>query len=222
MSGTSLDGLDIALCDITGHGPQTELNLRHFKTCPYPAEVSDKLRPVVSADQVSLRSVCLLHAWLGRYHADLIMEALREWQVEPGQVSCIASHGQTIYHAPRIQHREKGMPNATLQIGDGDHIARRTGILTLSDFRQKHVAVGGEGAPLASPVDRMLFTDENEPRILLNIGGIANFSFLPVPDSDHSYVTTDTGPGNTLLNTACQRLFEREYDQDGTIAAGGT
>jgi anhydro-N-acetylmuramic acid kinase len=112
------------------------------------------------------------------------------------------------------------MPNSTLQIGDGDHLARKTGILTLSDFRQKHIAAGGEGAPLAGLVDRLLFTHESNDRILLNIGGIANFTLLPGGDRDQ-WMTTDTGPGNTLINAAMQKYFDRPYDQDGEVAATG-
>ncbi len=114
------------------------------------------------------------------------------------------------------------MPNTTLQIGDGDHIARKTGIITISDFRQKHTAAGGEGAPMVSLVDRLLFTDPAEHRFLLNIGGIANFSFLPASQSDAEYVTTDTGPGNTLINAVVRKHFDKDFDKDGQIAASGT
>ncbi len=113
------------------------------------------------------------------------------------------------------------MPNATLQIGDGDHIALRTGILAISDFRQKHTAAGGEGAPMAAFVDKLLFNSETQDRVLLNIGGIANFTFLPKEETELQSLTTDTGPGNTLINRAAQRYFNKPYDKDGEIAKRG-
>lgn len=222
MSGTSLDGLDIALCNISGTGRQTVLQLQAFKTVSYPDEVSEKLRQIVSIEEVSLQQVCLLNSWLGDYHADLILETLVKWEIEPNTVDCIASHGQSIYHAPFSRHRQKQMPNATLQIGDGDHIARQTGILTLSDFRQKHTAAGGEGAPMVALIDEMLYGNADRSRLLLNIGGIANFSYLPSGDANQEALTTDTGPGNTLIDSAMQHLFDKAFDENGAVAAGGT
>ncbi len=220
MSGTSLDGLDIALCEIGGSGRDTTLSLLKFTTIPYPKEAAHKLAAISSVGTVSLEKVCLANAWLGTYHADLILDTLRRWNIEPDEVDCIASHGQTIFHAPASQHGLADMPNSTLQIGDGDHIARRTGIVTISDFRQKHIAAGGEGAPLAGLVDELLFKDSRRNRVLLNIGGIANFTYLPASD-EQEWKTTDTGPGNTLINAVMQRFFNRPFDRDGEIASAG-
>ncbi len=222
MSGTSLDGLDIALCNITGTGRDTVLELEHFRTCSYPPDVVAHLREIVSVNTIPQQELCLAHSWLANYHADRVLETLADWGVEPTNIDCIASHGQTTYHAPVVKHQQKGLPNATLQIGDGDHLARKTGILTISDFRQKHTAAGGEGAPMVSLVDRLLYTDPVEDRFLLNLGGIANFSFLPSRSSEARYMTTDTGPGNTLINAAVYRHYDMEYDTDGEIAASGT
>jgi anhydro-N-acetylmuramic acid kinase len=102
-----------------------------------------------------------------------------------------------------------------------DHIAQETGIITISDFRQKHTAAGGEGAPMAALIDQMLFDDPDENRLLLNIGGIANFSYLPAADSSRSFVTADTGPGNTLLDAASQRMLGQAYDKGGKTARKG-
>ncbi len=222
MSGTSLDGLDIALCDISGTGSQTDVQLREFKTVPYPANIAEQLEEVASKEAPKLQQITLLHSFLGEYHADLVLEALREWHVEPAEIDCIASHGQTIYHAPKTRHNIGAMPNATLQIADGDHIARKTGILTISDFRQKHTAAGGEGAPMVALVDELLFRDKNQSRILLNIGGISNFTYLPAEESAEAPITTDCGPGNVLINHAAQKLFNKKYDDNGAIAAGGS
>ena len=126
-------------------------------------------------------------------------------------------------HAPKILHQQAQFPNATLQIGDGDHIAVRTGIITVSDFRQKHLAAGGEGAPLAIYGDYFLFGSETENRIMLNLGGIGNFTFLPKNQNPEGVFVTDTGTGNTLIDAFVQLHFpERSYDKDAEIARKGT
>jgi anhydro-N-acetylmuramic acid kinase len=126
-------------------------------------------------------------------------------------------------HAPKIIHQQTQFPNATLQIGDGDHIAVRTGIITVSDFRQKHVAAGGEGAPLAVYGDYYLFSSETENRIMLNLGGIGNFTYLPKNKNPEQVFVTDTGTGNTLIDAFVQLHFsEMSYDKDAEIARKGT
>lgn len=223
MSGTSLDGLDIALCNIRGSGKDTEVELQEFDTISYSPTIKKRLRAITSVPEASLEEVCLLHSWLGNYHGKLILRTLKKWETDPSGIDCIASHGQTIYHAPKLQHEQEDMPSATLQIIDGDHIALKTGILTVSDFRQKHTAAGGEGAPMVSFVDHLLYTHETKERILLNIGGIANFTYLPPRHStDHHPVTTDTGPGNTLIDAAVAKHFSKQFDTDGAIAQRGT
>lgn len=223
MSGTSLDGLDIALCQIRGSGEQTQVKLKEFITKVYDSDIQERLKTISSVERPSMEKVCLLHSWLGNHHGKLVLQALETWEIDPADIDCIASHGQTIYHAPSFQHRQKNMPNATLQIGDGDHIAQTTGITTISDFRQKHTAAGGEGAPMASLVDRLLFGDDTEERILLNIGGIANFTYLPARNnSEHTIMTSDTGPGNTLIDAAMQKYFSKKFDRDGKIARRGS
>ncbi len=223
MSGTSFDGLDIALCVFTGAGPGTRLELRQFRTMPYTPEFKEELKSVFAKRQADLEKVTLLNAFIGRYYAQLINTCLVEWGVEPAEVDLIASHGQSIFHSPKHQRpRPDGYGNATLQIGDGDHLAFDTGIITLSDFRQKHIAAGGEGAPLAVYGDYLLFSDPRESRIMLNIGGIANFTFLPAGDPA-AFFSTDVGPGNTLMDQFIQARFPgRYYDKDSAIASQGT
>ncbi|GAB3234151.1 anhydro-N-acetylmuramic acid kinase [Hymenobacter seoulensis] len=224
MSGTSLDGLDVALCRLHGSGTGTRLELLQFTTVPYSDDVRRRIREVFAREQVSLEYLTLLHAWLGQLHADMILESLQQWQIPAAEVDLIASHGQTVYHAPQHQHRRPDFPlNATLQLGDGDHIAVRTGVITLSDFRQKHIAAGGEGAPLAAYGDYLLLSSPDEERLLLNLGGIANFTYLPRTTQDSSTAfSTDTGPGNTLLDATVRAHFpELAYDEDGHLAAAG-
>ncbi|GAB3328717.1 anhydro-N-acetylmuramic acid kinase AnmK [Hymenobacter humi] len=224
MSGTSLDGLDVALCRLTGDGPGTQLELEHFRTVPYSDDTRARIRTVFAREQVSLEYLTLLNPWLGSLHAAAILDCLREWNIAPADIDIVASHGQTVYHAPQHQHHRPDFSiNATLQLGDGDHVAVGTGIITLSDFRQKHVAAGGEGAPLAAYGDFLLLSSPDEERLLLNLGGIANFTYLPRAGGDASTAfSTDTGPGNTLLDATvrahCPGL---QYDEDGRLAAAG-
>jgi anhydro-N-acetylmuramic acid kinase len=221
MSGTSLDGLDVALCRFTGSGLSTELQLLEFETVSYTEEIKNEIRPVFSTRTGDLQRLCLLNAWIGSMHASMILECLKNWKIAPEQVDLIASHGQTIYHAPKHLHGLSQFPNATLQIGDGDHIAVQTGIVTLSDFRQKHVAAGGEGAPLAVYGDYILFSRKGEDRIMLNMGGIANFTYLPGDLDASKMFSTDVGTGNTLLDAFTRLHFNKPFDENGTIASSG-
>jgi anhydro-N-acetylmuramic acid kinase len=146
---------------------------------------------------------------------------LAKWQISPQEIDAIASHGQTVFHAPKILHGIEKFPNATLQIGDGDHLAVTTGIITLSDFRQKHCAAGGEGAPLAVYGDYLIFSKKGEDRILLNMGGIANFTFLSGNLDANEVFATDTGTGNTLIDAFTRKYFGKPYDEGAEIAKSG-
>jgi anhydro-N-acetylmuramic acid kinase len=217
MSGTSLDGLDIVLCSFKGHGTSTKVKQLHFTTIPYTKVVKDEIRMIFSKELIELQQLCVLNPWIGILHGKMVLEALRSWNIEPDSVDLIASHGQTVYHAPKTQHGKELYPNSTLQIGDGDHVAVTTGIITISDFRQKHVAAGGEGAPLALFGDYLLFLEDGQTRIMLNIGGIANFTCL----SHWDFFATDTGPGNTLLDHFARELYDLDFDRDSLIAKSG-
>lgn len=223
MSGTSLDGLDIALCEFTNAGIDTTIKTLHFKTIDYTPEFKSELRSISSKPTVDLQKVTLLNAYIGTYFADLILQCLEEWNFKAEDVDLIASHGQTIFHAPISIHGLKSYPNATLQIGDGDHIAVKTGIITLSDFRQKNIAAGGEGAPLAVYGDYLLLSSVTENRILLNIGGIANFTFLPAGKQSDLIFSSDVGPGNTIMDQFVQSNYKNMfYDADSKLALAGT
>jgi anhydro-N-acetylmuramic acid kinase len=221
MSGTSLDGLDIALCEFTGNGLQTQFELLQFITMPYSESFKAEVQQVFAQKTIDLEKLTLLNAFIGNYHGQLVLQALSEWNIEPNTVDFIASHGQTIYHAPKRLHKQAGYPNATLQIGDGDHLAIKTGILTISDFRQKHIAAGGEGAPLALYGDVLLGSKPGEERVLLNIGGIANLTYLPADSDTNNVLCTDIGPGNTLIDAACRKYFNKAFDEDSAIANSG-
>lgn len=222
MSGTSLDGLDIALCRISGSGANTKVQLQNFKTVPYDNPFKAEVKSIFSKRDADLQMVCLMNEKIGSLHAEMILEAIESWGVKPEDIDVIASHGQTIFHAPASLHQKPDYPNATLQIGDGDHIAVKTGIVTISDFRQKHIAAGGEGAPLAVYGDYLLFSEQGQDRVMLNIGGIANFTYLPGDNDATKVFSTDVGPGNTLMDQFIQHHYKGLYfDENGTISSAG-
>ena len=240
MSGTSLDGLDVALCRIEGSGGNTQVELLEFETVDYTNDIKDEIRKIFAKQTIDFQQLTLLNAWIGRLHGDMVLSCLKKWNIydvgfgmsdfgsptsqirNPKYPDIVASHGQTVFHTPKILHQLEKFPNATLQIGDGDHIAQTTGIITISDFRQKHVAAGGEGAPLAVYGDYFIFSKKGENRIMLNMGGIANFTYLPgTLDADEVFVT-DTGTGNTLLDAFVRKFYpERAFDKDAELASKG-
>jgi anhydro-N-acetylmuramic acid kinase len=222
MSGTSLDGLDIAVCTFLGSGTHTRLNVTHYTTVPYTEDFKTTIRKIFSIRAVDLEAVTLLHAHIARVQATMVLSALESWKLSASSIDVIASHGQTIYHAPKFLHPTSGYSNATLQIGDGDILSTATGIITISDFRQKHIAAGGEGAPLALFGDTILFSSETENRILLNMGGIANFTYLPAGQTTN-IISTDVGPANTLIDSYVKANYPGlSYDANGEIASTGS
>jgi anhydro-N-acetylmuramic acid kinase len=221
MSGTSLDGLDVALCSVRGAGLKTKVKVLHFETIAYDDAFKAEIRQVFAKKEIDFQHLTLLNVVIAERHASIVNQCLSQWGIPAAEVDLIASHGQTVFHAPRILHGMSNYPNATCQIGDGDHIACRTGIITISDFRQKHLAAGGEGAPLALYGDYYLFSQPGFDRFLLNIGGIANFTFLPASGNPAAAFATDTGPGNTLLDAFARELFGVPFDAGALLASAG-
>jgi anhydro-N-acetylmuramic acid kinase len=222
MSGTSVDGLDIALCHISGSGHETQIHLKAFETISYSPDFKAEIKSVFSKKQVDFEKLTLLNPWVALQQASLILDFLKKNGIDKTDIDIIASHGQTVYHAPKALHQQEKFGNATLQIGDGDHMAVATGIITISDFRQKHIAAGGEGAPLAVYGDYFIFSKKGEDRIMLNMGGIANFTFLPGSMDANQIFSTDTGPGNTMMDALIQHHFPDKYfDENATVAKQG-
>ena len=221
MSGTSLDGLDVALCTFSGAGNRTRVKVLQFKTVPYDESFKTEIRRVFAKKEIDFQHLVLLNVLVAERHAAIVNQCLADWNIAAAEVDLLASHGQTVFHAPRVLHGLPDYPNATLQIGDGDHLARRTGIITISDFRQKHIAAGGEGAPLALYGDYFLFSKKGENRFLLNIGGIANFTYLPADGDAAKAFATDTGPGNTLLDAFARAFFGVPFDENALLAKAG-
>ena len=222
MSGTSLDGLDIAVCNINGFGKNTVVHLEHFTTIPYPEFWSERLSDLSSKMQIDTLNLCLTNNHLAIWHAEQINTFLQACGINSADVDLIASHGHTIFHAPKSFHQQPTSHHSTFQITDGDHLAEHTGIITIHDFRQKHIAAGGEGAPLALFGDYILFLSQEKNRILLNIGGISNISYLPADCSFSAALASDVGPGNTMMDNWVKLHFPHlKFDEDGQWASIG-
>ena len=201
MSGTSLDGIDVAIVEIRGARIQTI----GFRSTPYPSATRAALLAPLDAAAISR-----LNFHLGEIYARAVLAAIRRF----GPASLIGCHGQTIYH--------RGGEH-TLQIGEPAVLAERTGLPVVSGFRARDIAAGGHGAPLVSFVDFLLFRHPRRARIALNIGGIANVTIVPPAARAQDVAAFDTGPGNMVID-ALAREFTRgrqHYDRDGRIAASG-
>lgn len=221
MSGTSLDGLDIALCKISGNGLNTEVEVLDFETINYDAEFKNQLKEICFKRNTDLELLSLMNVKIAKTHADLIQQFLQKHHKSAQEIDLIASHGQTVFHSPSRLRKPDDFENATLQLGDGDQIAVKAGIITVSDFRQKNIAEGKEGAPLAIFGDYLLFNHSEENRILLNIGGISNFSFIPAKRGFHQVLSSDVGPGNTLMDQFFFREKGLYFDEDSAFAQQG-
>ncbi len=208
MSGTSLDGIDVAVVDITSRGVSTVA----FHTTPYPEPLRQAILAV--SDAVAPTSaISRLNFELGERYARAVIETCRRAGIALASVELIGCHGQTIYH--------EGVN--TLQIGEASVIAERTGIPVVSDFRTRDIAAGGQGAPLVPFVDYLLLRHPRRGRIALNIGGIANITAIPAGASPGEVIAFDTGPGNMVVDAlAFEHTKGRErFDRDGRIAARG-
>ncbi|HEX5564887.1 MAG TPA: anhydro-N-acetylmuramic acid kinase [Sporosarcina sp.] len=223
MSGTSLDGLDIAVVDFTRNEGKIRHELLHFITMPYDDGLKQELHKLMDPT-APLHLVSSMNMYLGERYADSLQKALQEAGIGLETVDLISSHGQTIWHEPAVEpDRSYARPN-TMQIGDIAVIAERTGKTVIGDFRTRDMAVGGQGAPLVPFADQVLFQSESVGRILLNIGGIANMTVLPRLGSEQPIIAYDTGPGNMVIDACVARHSggQSSFDKDGELAKNGT
>ena len=216
MSGTSMDGVDAALVRISGSGTDTEAKILDFQTCPYESWLRNKLENVTN---VSVAQLSELNFAVGEAFAGACMSLMEKAGIKAEEVDLIGTHGQTVFHnPPSNRHRVC----STLQIGEPDVIAERTGITTVSDFRTRDMSSKGEGSPLVAYVDYVLFRQEEKVRVLQNIGGIA--SCTVVPWDINEVMAFDSGPGNLLLDGVMKINSGgmESYDKDGMQARVGT
>ncbi|TXH81833.1 MAG: anhydro-N-acetylmuramic acid kinase [Pseudoxanthomonas sp.] len=213
MSGTSADGIDAALVRFEGEGRALRCQLVHGRTFAWDEATRTRLVALgQGADTVSLDALGALDATVALAFADAALALLQDAGIPRGRVRAIGSHGQTIRHRPQAD------PPFTWQLGDGNVIAERSGIDTVADFRRRDVAAGGQGAPLMPAFHAALLGSPQEDRAVLNLGGIANFTLLPVGGKVRGF---DTGPANALMDAWCERHTGRAYDADGAFAASG-
>jgi len=221
MSGTSLDGIDAALIKILNNGSDTEIELINFITVPYPNEVSDHLLKISSPGKGTVDEICRMNFLTAEYYVDTIFKLCVQSGIKISELDLIGSHGQTVQHLPEAEKIFGKNIQSTLQLGEPSVISKKTGVVTVGNFRSGDLAVGGQGAPLVPYFDFLLFRSEKLNRVLLNIGGIANITVLPKKISSDRVLAFDTGPGNMVINLLMKKLFNREYDKDGEVANRG-
>ncbi|HET9983641.1 MAG TPA: anhydro-N-acetylmuramic acid kinase [Longimicrobiales bacterium] len=218
MSGTSLDGIDAVLVEFSG-ATEAEVAWRvvGFVSRPYSPEERERIHRVILDG--GAEALCRLHGELGEWLAAAALQVCEASMVDAAQVGLVGSHGQTVWHIPPLP----GKRGYTLQLGDPATIAERTGIPVVSDFRARDVAAGGEGAPLVPWQDRVLFSAPGKARVLQNIGGMGNLTWIPPKGEELPLLAFDTGPGNALIDAAVELATggRETFDRDGERAARG-
>ncbi len=224
MSGTSADGIEVALVRISGAPPTVSARLEAHHHISFPEHLRKRILGVANGASITTADVSELNFVLGEQFALAAIAACKKWQAPMSSISLIGSHGQTVFHlgaAARFQGKVR--PASTLQIGDIAVIAERTGITTIGDFRPADMAAGGQGAPLVPFVDYLLYRDPKRGRAALNIGGIANVSVIPAGATASSVFAFDTGPGNMVIDALAERFTrgKQTFDRDARMALGG-
>jgi anhydro-N-acetylmuramic acid kinase len=215
MSGTSLDGIDVAIIDINSK----KIKPVAFRTIPYPKAVREALLSV-SNNITHTATISRLNFLLGALYADAIHETCRRTRIPLTSIELCGIHGQTIFHEGQPVEYLGLRVASTLQIGEAAVVAERTGIPTISNFRERDIAAGGRGAPLVPYVDFLLFRHRRIGRIALNIGGIANITVIPASATREQITAFDTGPGNMVIDALVSHKTKglQRYDRDGRIA----
>jgi anhydro-N-acetylmuramic acid kinase len=221
MSGTSADGVDVALCRISpardaGGTPRVKL-LGHVGVA-YPKAVRAAVLCAMDADAISVAELSRLNWRLGEVYADAVEKAQSSLGVKVGLVGC---HGQTVYHQGAAEKYLGKNVRATWQMGEAAVIAERLRVPVVSDFRPGDVAAGGQGAPLVPMLDYCMFRSAKVSRVLQNLGGIGNLTAIPAEAGVDGVMAFDTGPGNMVIDACMRRLYEREFDKGGAVARTG-
>ncbi len=218
MSGTSADGINVALVRIQGRGFRSRFELLAHYEFPYPADVRRAILATMNAGRASIADLSRLHFLLGELYADAVRAAQRRARLECELVGC---HGQTLYHQGTPALFLGRRIACTWQSGEAAIIAAKIGVPVVSDFRPADMAAGGKGAPLVPFLDYVLYRHRRYGRIVQNLGGIANLTAIPPRALPEDVVAFDTGPGNMVIDAVTERLFERPFDRNGRIAARG-
>lgn len=222
MSGTSCDGVDLALIEVNGSAAQTEFKLRATYHQPYNEVQKKTLLSILERSHISLKEISQVNFYLSICWAGAIKKMLKRENLKNTDIDLIGSHGHTFYHHPQYELYIDKNTGSTLQLGDPASLAQLTGITTIGDFRNADVALKGQGAPLVPYVDWILFSKLKKNVLAVNIGGISNITFIPASGEKEQVIAFDTGPGNMLIDQLMQRLYELPFDKDGDKAFLGT
>ena len=223
MSGTSADGIDVALARISSAPPHLNAKLLGHTSFNFPAALRKEILRVAEQQPISAGELSQLNFRLGHVYADTILAACKRFQVAPKRIDLVGNHGQTIFHQGRPSNFFGRPIASTLQIGEGSVIAARTGITTVSDFRPADMALGGQGAPLVPYVDYLLYRHPKLGRVSLNLGGIANITVIPASAKPSQVFAFDSGPANMLIDALVQHFtHERQrFDKNARLAQSG-
>ena len=219
MSGTSADGINVALVQLSarGRGRPRHTLLAH-EEYPFRGPVRRAILEMMNAELARVADLARLNFLLGELYAEAVAKTARKHRVKLDLVGC---HGQTLYHQGMAQRFLRRKLAVTWQTGEGAVIAARLSVPVVSDFRTADMAAGGKGAPLVPFLDYFLYRDRHVARIAQNIGGIANLTAIPAGASLHEVLAFDAGPGNMVIDAAMEELFGKRYDRDGKVAASG-
>jgi anhydro-N-acetylmuramic acid kinase len=223
MSGTSADGIDVALARISGAPPNLNAKLLGHTSFKFPAAIRKEILRVAEQLPISAGELSQLNFRLGELFATAALAGCRRFKVSPRRISLIGSHGQTIFHQGRAISCFGSPTASTLQIGEPSVIAARTGITTIGDFRPADIALGGQGAPLVPYADYLLYRHAKFGRISLNLGGIANITVLPASSNLQQVFAFDIGPANMLIDALVTHFTRgrRRYDENAHFASSG-
>lgn len=214
MSGTSLDGIDVVLTEISGSKETTDIKLLAFESYEMDETLKKRIQDASHPDTSSVDLICSLNFEIGKAHSYAVTRLLKKHNFTES-IDFIASHGQTIYHMPQPQ---QGYVKSTLQIGDPSFLAYEHKTDVVFNFRVMDIVDGGDGAPLVPLAESILYYDKDKNRLLQNIGGIGNVTLIA---KDHSVMAFDTGPGNMMINAATDYFYNKPYDKDGLYAKQG-
>jgi anhydro-N-acetylmuramic acid kinase len=223
MSGTSADGIDIALARISGAPPRVKVRLMNHTAVKFPAVVRAEILRVAEQRATTAGELSQLNFRLGRLFADAAKSACKRFGVTVSSLDLIGSHGQTIFHQGRAVAYLGGRVASTLQIGEAAVIAAKTGVTTVADFRPADMAIGGQGAPLVPYADYLLYSDRKLGRASLNLGGIANVTVIPAGAARDRVFAFDTGPANMLIDALVAHFTRgrKKFDADARMALAG-
>jgi len=223
MSGTSLDGIDVAIIDIAGSGFRAKINVLTSHSVPYPKKIREALLAVSNASALT-GDISRLNFLLGELYAEALEETAERAQIPMETIKLVGCHGQTIFHEGQAAPYLGKKVASTFQIGESSVISERTGIDVISNFRERDMAAGGKGAPLVPYLDYMLIRHRGRGRVAINIGGIANLTAIPPNTNTDRVIAFDTGPGNMVIDQLVARITSGglTYDRDGAMAASGS